>query len=132
MTTEEQVIDYAKTLELVNYEIAELSSIKEQIEKQLFSLINHPEDASKSYVFGKYKVTLSTGYNYSLNKDEYLIVGATIPKCFNPVKQKTAYELDKHVIREAERYASSEELALLAKIISKKPKKLHVKIGASV
>src|SRR5437868_11338654 len=42
-----------------------------------------------------------------------------------------SYELDKDIIRDAERYASADELKLLSQIITKKPKKLHVKLGRS-
>ena len=132
MELKEQIADYAKTLNTINYEIAELARIKEELEARLSALLEHGDDYSKSYIVDKYKVTVSTGYNYSLNKDEYLIVGGQIPKCFNPVRQSIKYELDKSVIRDAEKYGSVDELNLLAKIITKKPKKLHVAVKAAV
>jgi len=131
MQKQYQVIDYVKTLNTVNFEIAELVRIKEELEMKLADLLDHQHDGSKSYICDKYKVTLTTGWNYSLNKDEFLVIGSRLPRCFNPVRQKIAYEIDKEVIREAERYASSEELQLLSQIITKKPKKLHLKISAA-
>jgi hypothetical protein len=131
MHKEYQAIDYVKTLNMVNFEIAELHRIKEQMEMKLADLLDHHHDGSKSYVCDKYKVTITAGFNYSLNKDEYLVIGGRLPKCFNPVRQKIAYEIDKEIIREAERYASAEELQLLSSIITKKPRKLHIRVGAA-
>ena len=132
MDQREQIIDYAKTLNTINYEIAELARIKEELEARLSALLEHGDDGSKSYVCDKYKVTVTTGYNYTLNKEEFMTIGSRIPHCFNPVKQKTVYELDKSIIRDAEKYGSTDDLNLLAQIISKKPKKLHVSIKAAV
>lgn len=132
MEAHEQIVDYAKTLNKINYEIAELARIKEELEARLCALLEHGDDGSKSYVCDKYKVTVTTGYNYTLNKEEYVTIGSRIPACFNPVREKLSYELDKKIIRDAEKYGSSEELNLLAQIISKKPKKLHVSIKAAI
>lgn len=132
MDKRDQIIDYAKTLNTISYEIAELTRIKEELEARLCALMEHTDDGSKSYIMDKYKITISTGYNYSLNKEEFAIIGSQIPECFNPVKQKISFEIDKRIIKEAEKYASKEELNLLATIISKKPKKLAVKITAGI
>lgn len=120
------------TLNLVNFQIAELSEIKEKIEARIVKSLNHGEDYSKTYQQGKYKVTVTTGWNYSLDKEEYEVMQSRIPAAFNPVKIRTAYDLDKQVLRDAEKYASDEELLLLSQFITKKPKKLHVSIKAGV
>lgn len=132
MEAQEQMIEYTKTLNMINFEIAELARIKEELEARLCALLQHGDDGSKSYIINKFKVTLKTGYNYTLNKEEYMIMGSRLPQCFNPVKQVMKYELDKSVIRDAEKYASPEELNLLAQVISKKPAKLHIAIKAAV
>jgi hypothetical protein len=132
MEKHDKIIDITKTLNLINYQIAELSRIKEELEAQLNELLEHPEDGSKTYVCGKYKVTVSSGFNYSLNKEEYEILSSKIPDCFNPVKKKISYELDKSVIRDAEKYGSQEEVNLMAQFISKKPKKIYIRISAGV
>ena len=130
--TETQILELTSTLENINYQMAELARIKEALEQQLFIKIGHGEDGSKSYIHGKYKVTVTTGYNYTLNKDEYLVMGSHLPKCFDPVIQRIAYDLDKSVIKDCEKYGSPSELKLLSDIISKKPKKLHVKITSAI
>jgi hypothetical protein len=132
MDPREQMVEYAKTLNTINYEIAELARIKEELEARLCALLEHGDDGSKTYVCDKYKVTVTTGYNYTLNKEEYMTIGSHLPQCFNPVRQKISFELDKTIIKDAEKYGSVDDLNLLAQIISKKPKKLHVKIGAAV
>jgi len=132
MQKQDKIIDITKTLNTINYQVAELSRIKEELEIQLNALIEHPEDGSKTYVCGKYKVTITSGFNYSLNKEEYEILSCNLPECFNPVRKKVAYELDKSVIRDAEKYGSQEEINLMSQFISKKPKKLHIRISAGV
>lgn len=128
----QQAIEYAESLETISYQMAELARIKESIEAKLCVLLHHNNEGSKSYIVDRYKVTVSTGYIYSLDKEEYQIIHSSIPKCFNPVRTKTSYEIDKNIIKEAEKYGSKQDLDILAKIITKKPKKLHISVKAAV
>ena len=123
--------DILSTLNNINYQIAELARIKEELEKRVNALLEHHDDGSKTYVVDKFKVTIKSGYNYSLNKDEYEVIGSRLQSCFNPVKQKISYELDKKVIRDCEKYGSKEDVLLLSQVISKKPAKLNIRISAS-
>ncbi len=132
MDKHDQIQDLVTTLNNVNFQIAELSRIKETLEPMLAELLNHGDEGSKSYIEGKYKVTVTTGYNYTLNKDEYITMGSHLPACFQFVKQRIAYDIDKSTLRDAEKYASPEELELIASMVSKKPKKLHLKITAGI
>jgi signal transduction histidine kinase len=129
---EDEIQDLANTINNINFQIAELSRIKEALEPRLSSLLNHGEDGSKSYIAGKYKVVITTGFNYTLNKEEYAINSGRLPKCFNFVKQRVAYDIDKLVLKDAEKYASAEELELIATMVSKKAKKLHIKLTAGI
>lgn len=117
------------TLNIINYQVAELLRIKEELEEKLLHLFEHSDDSSKTYVFEKWKTTLTTGYNYTLDKDEYLIMKTHLR--INPVKERVAYDVDKKIIKDCERYGNEEDLALINQIITKKPKKLHVKIAAA-
>lgn len=143
MSTDEYMIDIAQvrndeiqeligTLNTVSYQIAELQRIKEALEPKLAGLLNHGEDGSKTYTQGKFKVTVKTSWIYTLNKEEYMTMGARLPACFNPVTMRTSYDLNKSVIRDAEKYGSAEELQLLSTMISKKPAKLSIKITAGI
>ncbi len=129
--TQERIKELAMTLDGVSYQVAELLRIKESLEIKLHTLLGHGDEGSKSYTVDRYKVTVTTGYNYSLNKEEFELIGDNLPRCFNPVKQRIAYDLDKSVIRECEKYGSAEEINLLAQLIEKKPKKLHIKVSAA-
>lgn len=127
-----EIQDLVSTLNNINYQIAELSRIKETIEPRVAELLQHGEDGSKTYTEGKFKITCKTAWIYSLNKEEYEVLGARLPACFNPVRTRLAYDLDKSIIRDAEKYASTEELALMSKMITKKQAKLNVKITAGI
>lgn len=129
---EETLKETVNTLNLVNYQIAELIKIKEELEARVNALIDHPDDGSKTYSVDKFKITITSGYNYSLNKEEYELIKSRLPECFNPVKERIAYDIDKKIIRDAEKYASTEELVMLAEVITKKPKKLHLRVTANV
>ena len=126
------IIDTANTLNNVNFQIAELLRIKEELDARLNALLEHGDDGSKTYVVSKFKVTVTSGYNYTLNKDEYELMGNRFPSCFNPVKKRVSYDLDKSVIKDCEKYGSAADLEIMSSVISKKPKKLHIKITAGL
>ena len=132
MTKFDEIHDLCSTLNNVSYQIAELARVKEELEKRVNALLEHSDDGSKTYVVGKFKVTVSSGYNYTLNKEEYEVLSTRLSPCFNPVKMKQSYELDKKIIRDCEAYGSKDDVMLLSEIISKKPKKLNVRILAAV
>ena len=132
VSEQERLQEDIQTLSLVNFQIAELVQIKEKLEARIANGLQHGEDYSKTYYFDKYKVVVTTGYTYSLDKDEYEVMESRIPAAFNPVKKRTAYDLDKKILREAEKYASADDLLLLASFIEKKPKKLAIRITAGV
>jgi hypothetical protein len=132
MNPQDEIQDLISTLNNVNHQVAELLRIKEALEPRLAALLQHGEDGSKTYICGKHKVTVKTAWIYTLNKDEYVVMGSHLPACFNPVTMRTSYDLNKSVIRDAEKYASPSELELMATMISKKPAKLSIKITAGI
>lgn len=132
MDKHDEIQDLISTLNNINYQAGELARIKEQLEPRLAELLNHGDEGSKTYAEKGWKVTVTSGYNYTLDKEEYAILGSRIPACFNIVTQRIAYDLNKTAIRDAEKYASSEELELISKMVVKKPKKLHIKISAGI
>ena len=131
MHRDDEIQDLISTLNNINFQCAEMSRLKEALEPRLAELLSHGDEGSKSYIEGKWKVTVSTGYNYTLNKEEYQINSARLPACFNFVKQRVAYDIDKTTLRDAEKYASSEELELIASMVSKRAKKLHIKLTSA-
>ncbi len=124
--------DSAITLNLVNYQIAELVRIKEELEARLSALLEHgPSDGQRTYTAEKYSITVKTGYNYSIDKEEYLIAKSHIQPCFNPVKEVTKLELDKSILRDVEKFGSKEDIKLTYSFITAKSAKLHIKIGSA-
>lgn len=132
MNKDDAIKDNLLTLNLINYQIAELSRIKEELESRVCALVEHSDEGSKTYTYDKFKVTVTTGYNYSLNKEEYEQMNSHIKDCFNPVRKRSAYDLDKQIIRDIKKYGSEEDLKLFESYISVKPKKIHVSIKAGV
>jgi len=125
------IVDKVKALELIGFQVAELLRIKEALEKQVCELIGHDKEGQQTYLFERYKVTCKTGVNYSLNKEEFEVVGKRLPACFNPVSVVQKYELNKKIIREAYLYGSAQDKKILDSIIVAKPAKLSVVIGAA-
>jgi len=128
---QERIKELAMTLDSISYQVAELLRIKESLESKLCVLLEHGEDGSKSYTIDRYKVTIKTGWIYTLNKEEFAAIGERLPKCFNPVKQRVSYDLDKSIIRECEKYGSVDDLNILSQLITKKPSKLNIKVSAA-
>ena len=128
---QERIKELAMTLDGISYQVAELLRIKESLEVKLCTMLDHGDDGSKTYTIDRYKVTVKTGWIYTLNKEEFSAIGERLPKCFNPVKQRISYDLDKSIIRECEKYGSVDDLNLLAQLITKKPSKLNIKVSAA-
>lgn len=147
MIKEQDIKETLNTLNLVNYQIAELARIKEELESRVCALVEHGDDGQKTYTIGKFKATVSTGYIYSLDKSEYEMNRGRLQSCFDPVKVKTVYEVDKSIIRDLDLYGSEDEKGLIfgkrvvdesgrqtieGGFIKSKPKKLHVRLSAGV
>lgn len=128
----DEIQDLISTLNNINHQLGELTRIKEALEPKLASLLSHGEDGSKTYAAKGWKVTVKTGFIYTLNKEEYELTKNSLPACFHMVRTRLAYDLDKSVIRDAEKYASPDELELISRFISKKPSKLNIRISAGV
>lgn len=128
----EKIADKAKALELIGFQVAELLRMKEALEQQVVEMLKHGDEGQKTYIEGRYKITCRTGYNYSLNKDEYESIGKRLPAQFDPVQKVVKYELNKKIIREAYLYGSSQDKEILDAIISAKPAKLNVVVTAGV
>jgi hypothetical protein len=128
---EARLIEKIKTLNLINFQIADLNQVKARLEQEIADASSHPDDKSRTYEHGAYKVTISTGWNYRLDKKLYSELADCIPQELNPVSIKTAYELDKKKIKALEEDKNIEGLAILDQLITKTPKKLNVKIGAN-
>lgn len=129
---QQEIIDTAKTLERISYEMAELARIKEELEKRMCAMLEHSDEGQKTYIEGKYKVLVKTGYNYTLDKEKYEMLSRHLNSSLDPVNRVTKYEINKKVLREAYLHASEKELEILNEMITKKPAKLSVTITAGI
>jgi len=128
----ERIEETSLTLHTIGLQVAELLRIKEELEARLNALLEHGDDCQKTYTYGRWKVTVKSGYNYTLDIDEYETLGHFLPKGFDPVQKKIKYEINKNVIKACEKYGSPEEQELMKQFVSKKPSKLHIKVSPGV
>ena len=140
LTIEQHIQD----LETVKYQIAELKIIQEKIEARVIQLADRGEfnesgeliaithEGEKTTIQGKFKLTIRTDYLYAIDKGEYEVYMNTLPDQYNPVRTKVSYDIDKRLLREAEKYASHDEMIVLGKIITKKLAKPAVKFTLNV
>ena len=128
----QEIVETAKTLDRIAYELAELSRIKEELDKRMNALLNHGEEGQRTYVEGPFKITLRSGYNYTLDKEKYEMLSRHLNSSIDPVEKKVKYEINKKTLRESYAMASEKELEILNEIISKKPAKLFVVISAGI
>lgn len=132
VTRSERIEETALTLHTISLQVAELTRIKEELEKRLNALLEHGDDCQKTYTYGRWKVTVKTGFNYSLNIDEYETLGHFLPKGFDPVRKVIKYDLNKNILKACDNYGSEDEKALMRKFVTAKPSKLNVTVKPGV
>jgi len=118
--------------------IEELSAIKRLIENYKESAavlenliaekLNHMDMGQKTYHVCDYKLTITSGYNYTVDKAAYARLRDTLPAKFNVVQEKLTLSANKTAIREAMKYASPAELHVIAEVVTAAPAKLQIKI----
>lgn len=116
------------TLCEANRKIEALTKLKQELEAEIAKELHHDVDGSKTYRHEGYKVTLTTGYNYMLDKDKYRELHKLLPDQLNPVSEKIIYEISPTAIKNAEKFADQQTMNIISEFVSKKPKKLHVRI----
>lgn len=131
MLREDYIQDTAKTLNQINYQIAELIKMKQELEQRLAATLEQGDDEQKTYKEGRYKIIIRSGYLLNLNKEEYDIVGKRLPAQFDFVNKSVKYEINKKIIRDIYSYGSKQDIEVLESIVSKKPAKLHVTITSA-
>lgn len=132
MLKEDAIVETAQLLERLAYEIADLSRCKEELEKHMAALLEHSEEGQRTYIEGRYKVTIKTGWNWSLNKEKYEMIGRQLDSKLDPVQKVTKYELNKKIIRDAYASGNERDIQILDEILTKKAAKLSVTIGAGI
>lgn len=147
MNNEDRITDTLKTINLVNYQIAELVDIKVKLERQLiedmgratfilddegkYIMTEMSHEGVKQHVVGKYKFKIKTDYNISVNKEEYEIVKYALRSEFNPVVEKVSLSINNKLLKDVEKYGSDDDKTLLQQFIVKTPAKPYVSIEAN-
>ena len=126
---EDLIKDNCITLEAINRKIADLQEDKAKVEGRLKDLLKHDLIGSKTYKQGHYAITVTTGINYTVNGEEYELLRDHIPECFNAVKRKIAYSVDRDIIRDIKAYGSEDDLKLYKKYVKESDAKLSVKLS---
>lgn len=134
MNPSEDIINHHKingmidALNKINEQIAELKHIKDQLELRFKTLFHHPDDSRKTYIHEKFAVTLTTSWNYKLNKKEYELMKGHLNPEFNPVKESITYRVSAPEYRKVEEYGSMQDIEFLSKLMPKEPAKIRVQI----
>lgn len=128
----QEIIDTAATLDRISFELAELLRIKEELDKRLAALLEQKEEGQCTYTEGRFKITVRSGYNYTLDKEKYEMLSRHLNSSIDPIEKRVKYEINKKTLRESYAMASEKELEILNEIISKKPAKLSVVISAGI
>lgn len=149
VSKDDAAIEMIETLNRINFQIAELATIKEVIEQKLIKhvgraefiqdeetgkllLIDITRTGTHQHCIGKYKVKIKTDYNYGIDKEEYQILKGHFRNEFDPVSIETSYKVNKKILDAIDKYGSEEDRRLKDKVIIMKPAKPHVSIGANV
>jgi len=111
--------DYMQSLQTVNLQIAELRTLKEEIERKIIEgtgqalfdghqIVAIDKDGSTTHRDGKYKVTIKTEYLYSINKKSYESIkdGLSI----DPVYTGVTYKINKKKLLQAQGNKADNEL----------------------
>ena len=123
------IIEKIENLSAVNRLLKNLNDDKAMLEASIAEDLNHHELGQKTYhINDDYTVVVVSGFNYCVDKFAYEAIKNKSALRFNPVREKMTYTVDKTVVKEAKKYANTQELLLLSEIISEVPTKLSVKI----
>ena len=128
---EQEIVDTAATLETISYQVAELSRIRDELDKRMVALLEHGE-GQKTYIEGRWKIQVRTGWNYTLDKEKYDMLSRHLNSSIDPVVKEVKYVINKKTLRESYQCASEKELQILDEIIKKNPAKINIQLSAGV
>lgn len=124
-----RILDLIKHWKLLKFKIQQLENDKQETEKQLRELLDHPEvDGSKSYKHSNHTVRITTGLNHTLDKTQFERLKDIVKPKFNPVKEIMKYEINKKALRDCLEFGTQDDKFLQSQFIISTPKKLHIAI----
>ena len=125
------VKDLIDHIQQCNDDISSLSLAKQHSEHKLKDMLCHTKHGSHTHEFLDYKITITTGSNFTLDKNafyEYLTGHEKIDSKFDIVKQITKYDINPKAIKNLDMFGTNRDIALKDTFIKQNEKKLHVKI----
>lgn len=128
-TREEYLMKLIDELSEVNKKLAQLKLRKDVLERELIETIGHDKEGARTYEVAEHTVTVKTDYIYALNKKSYVNGDVYLPSEFDPITQKTTYEVNKSLYKSYYTHAPLAVREALDKLVSPKPAKPSVKIG---
>lgn len=125
------VKDLALTILTADNNIARCRRIKEECEKQLAALLEHPHEGSKTYEQDGYKILVKATVSYEILKDEYAAVKTGLSAEFDPLKEVVSmtYRVNNEALKNSRLYADSETLYKIDSFLKEKGRKLAISIG---
>lgn len=130
---QEQSLDLSiNEMQSINKKIARLTLRKEELTKNIIAALGHEKEGQKSYEYNEWKITAKTPYVFSLDKKAYESGEVFLPCEFDPIKSSTSYTVDKRLF---EKYMQTSPEAVresLTALVTIKPGKSSVTIGANV
>ena len=125
---ERRTQELTSEIETINKKMAKLRLDKESKELELIATIQHEHEGSKTYDIGMHSVTIKTDMIYALDKKAYISGELYLDPSFDPVLQKTTYEVNKKLFNAYEQMAPANVREVLAQLIEKRPSKPNVTI----
>lgn len=117
-------------LELVEYQLADLLSIKSRLVESIKIMVGHEKEGSKTYRVEHYDVEVTTPYNYSIDKKAYEKFKHELPSNKNPVRESIKYDVDKAKYREVMSEGNADMALCLSEFIGVKVGKCSVNVKA--
>lgn len=114
-----------------SHDIERISLDKQASEQRLKEMLGHTKHGSHTHEFLDYKITVTTGSNFTLDKNafaDYLMGDRKIDSRYDVVKPVSSYEINKKALTNLDMFGSQADIELKNKFIRQSDKKLHIRI----
>ncbi|MFB1501525.1 hypothetical protein, partial [Thiocapsa sp. N5-Cardenillas] len=104
----------------------------EELTRNIIAALGHEKEGQTTYEHNEWKITAKTPYTFSLDKKAYESGAVFLPGEFDPIKTAKSYTVDKKLY---EKYMATSPEAVrdsLTALVTIKPGKASVTIGANV
>jgi hypothetical protein len=139
----EDLDEHIANLDWINFQIADLKLAKEKLENFILELIGSVEyvddeivnishAGSKTHNSGRYKITVTTDYNYKINKEAYEQLKEKISPEFDPVIKEEKYRVSKNIYFALDKFGSIEEKKARDKFITLEFAKPRIEVKKNV